>query len=115
MSNPNLLNRTLPLALALTLIALTALWAGWIASASGAVSRWPFVLCAAAWPLLAWAGCRCHKRRPGTLRHETSDDPPRAMRLVTPRLISGNYGPSPDAQDESLGQRGAQFARLIER
>ena len=115
MSNPNLLNRALPLALALTLIALTALWAGWTASASAAVSRWPFALCAASWPLLAWAGCRRRKRRLGTLQHETSDDPPRAMTLFTPRLISGNYGPSPDAQDESLGQRGAQFARLIER
>lgn len=115
MSTPNLLNRALPLALALTLIALTALWAGWIAAGFAAAPRWPFALCAASWPILAWAGCRRRKHRRSTLRHAALDDPPSSVAILAPRLISRTLGPSPDAQGEPLGERGTQFARLIER
>ena len=58
MLNANLLHRALPIAIALTLIALTLLWGAWVAATAPGVPPWPFALCAAACPALAWAGCR---------------------------------------------------------
>ncbi len=90
MLNENLLKRALPLAPALALIALTAVWGGYIAAEASGSAHWPFALFATSWPLLAWAGChRCK-------RHQ--NDPA-----------------SPYPHGEPVRERGTQFARLLER
>jgi len=59
--NHELLLRTLPLAIALTLISLTATWGALIAVQETPTARSPFAFAAALWPLqalLVWRGLR---------------------------------------------------------
>lgn len=114
MPNTTPLNRLLPLALALTLIALTAIWGGWIAIGSFEVDRWPFAVTATLWPALAWAGCRS--------RRTTRREPPGTDQ--TPLLAPGapEADPdrvaapvSPEAEREPAGEGGPELAGAFQR
>ncbi len=114
-------SRLLPVALALTLIGLTAFWGGWLAIGSGSTGQWPFAFSAALWPLLAWVGC-CGRRRAVRARSTQSappltqaDPPPGQPRnSVTPTLTTAITA-LPEAERESTGERSPEFAGAFKR
>lgn len=85
------LDRALPVALALTLISLTALWGGWMIGQGASLLNAPSALIVMIWPPLALAVWRAS--RPGAARQV----------------------PSPDTQRESASEAGAELAGLTER
>ena len=129
-------SRLLPIALALTLIGLTALWGGWLATGSSGAGQWPFALSAALWPLLAWAGC-CSRRRaahagPGRktwrTRHavrtrSTQSAPPLKQAAPPPAqarnraiLTSASVAASsPEAERKPTSERSPEFAGAFKR
>ena len=122
-------SRLLPLALALALIGLTALWGGWLAAGSGSDGHWPFALSAALWPVLAWAGCRSRRRAayagriqprartghtPQAQSAQSAPPPVQARNSATPTSASA-IAASPEAEREPTGERGPEFAGAFKR
>lgn len=115
--------RLLPLALALMLIGLTAIWGTWLGTRAQGTGHWPFALSAALWPLLAWAGChsrQCSRRgaRANLIRAQLAR-PTHAMAL---RFRAGQSSafivtapPLPEAQREPARERGPEFAGAFKR
>jgi len=122
-------SRLLPLALALALIGLTALWGGWLATGSGGAGQWPFALSAAFWPLLAWAGCRSPRRTAHAgpawqtwrtmhavrARPTQSAPPPAQPRNSATPASAAAIAASPEAKRESTGERGTELAGAFKR
>jgi hypothetical protein len=100
-------SRLLPLALALALIGLTALWGGWLATGSGSAGQGPFALSAALWPLLAWAGCGSRRRAART--------PPRHPHASVTPATAAAVAASPEPKRESTGERSPEFAGAFKR
>ena len=129
-------SRLLPLALALALIGLTALWGAWLVTGSGSAGQWPFALSAAFWPVLAWAGCRGRRRaahavpawqtwctrhavraRPTRLatRPMQPAPPPRQPRNRATPASAAAIAASPEAKHKSTGERGPELAGAFKR
>lgn len=122
-------SRLLPLALALALIGLTALWGGWLAAGSGSDGHWPFALSAALWPVLAWAGCRDRQRAAYARRMQqrgraghtpqaqpahAASPPVQARHSATLSSVSATAA-SPEAEREPTGERSPEFAGAFKR
>jgi len=107
-------SRLLPLALALALIGLTALWGGWLATGSGGAGQWPFALSAALWPLLAWAGCGSRRRAVRSPRGQSALPPGHPRNSEAPASAAA-VAASPEPERESAGERSPEFAGAFKR
>ncbi|MBM3406054.1 MAG: hypothetical protein FJY25_01800 [Betaproteobacteria bacterium] len=83
--NHEVLMRTLPLAIALTLISLTATWGALIAMQETPTARSPFAFAAALWPLQALFVWR------GATRKQSTD--PQSVNANTPTGPTGSPYP----------------------
>ena len=117
------LSRLLPLALALMLIGLTAVWGAWLGARSGGEGQWPFALIAVLWPVLAWAGCHSRRYsrrgvRAGLVHSQSARPAQPAIVRLSASHTSASIAPvatSPETQRKPARERGAELAGAFKR